>query len=161
MDANRKDNAMPAFDFRKREKGFTLLEVIIAISILTIGILAVASMQIGAIRGNALAGGVTEAATWAGDGIEKLMRLSWNDTLLQDTDGDGANGLDDTGFDNDPATPGDSDQPLVTQGKFTIHCNVADNVVINNTKTVHVIVTWTDNGALKRITFRRVIPRIT
>lgn len=153
MDANRKDNAMPAFDFRKREKGFTLLEVIVAISILTIGILAVASMQIGAIRGNAFAGGVTEAATWAGDGIEKLMRLSWNDPLLQDTDGDGANGLDDTG--------GDSDQPLVTQGKYTIHCNVADNVVINNTKTVHVIVTWTDHGAQKRITFRRVIPRIT
>ena len=153
MDANRKDNAMPAFDFRKREKGFTLLEVIIAISILTIGILAVASMQIGAIRGNAFAGAVTEGAIWAGDGIEKLMRLSWNDPLLQDIDGDGTNGLDDTG--------GDSDQPLVTQGKYTIHCNVADNVVINNTKTVQVIVTWTDHGALRRITFRRVIPRIT
>jgi type IV pilus assembly protein PilV len=161
MKKNRIHTVIPASDFRKREKGFTLLEVIVAISILTIGILAVASMQIGAIRGNAFAGGVTEGAVWAGDGIEKLMRLSWNDPLLQDTDGDGANGLDDTGFDNDPATPGDSDQPLVVEGKYTIHCNVADNVVINNTKTVHVIVTWMDHGAQKQITLRRVIPRIT
>jgi hypothetical protein len=68
--------------------------------------------------------------------------------------------LDDTGFDNDPGTLGDSDQPLITEGKYTIHCNVADNVVINNTKTVHVIVTWSDHGAQKQITLRRVIPRV-
>jgi type IV pilus assembly protein PilV len=161
METDRKDSSMNAFDFRKREKGFTLLEVIVAISILTFGILAVASMQMSAIRGNAFAGGVTEGATWAGDEIEKLMRFAWDDPLLQDTDGDGFNGLDDIGFDNDPTTLGDSDQPLVAQGKYTIHCNVADNVVINNTKTVHVIVTWTDHGALRRITIRRIIPRIT
>ncbi len=45
----------------RREGGFTLLEVIMAISILTIGILAVASMQISAIRGNAFSRDVTES----------------------------------------------------------------------------------------------------
>jgi type IV pilus assembly protein PilV len=39
----------------KTENGFTILEVLIAVSVLAIGILAVASMQISAIRGNAFA----------------------------------------------------------------------------------------------------------
>jgi prepilin-type N-terminal cleavage/methylation domain-containing protein len=44
----------------KKDDGFTLLEVIMAISILTIGLLAVASMQASAIRGNAISREYTE-----------------------------------------------------------------------------------------------------
>jgi type IV pilus assembly protein PilV len=55
------------------ESGFTLLEVIIAISILTIGMLAVASMQAAALRGDSFAYSRTEASTWAQDKMEELM----------------------------------------------------------------------------------------
>lgn len=144
----------------KSEGGFTLIEVIIAISILSFGLLAVATMQVSAIRGNAVAEWDTEATTWAGDQLENLACLDWDDALLQDTDGDGVNGLDDTGFDNDPGTAGDGDQAPVVQGRYTIQWNVADNVLIGDTKTVHVIVTWTDRGVGKRVTLRRAIPRI-
>lgn len=144
----------------KNEGGFTLIEVIIAIGILSFGILAVATMQVSAIRGNAVAEWDTEATTWAGDQIETLACLAWDDALLQDADGDGVNGLDDTGFDNDPGTAGDGDQAPVVQGKYTIQWNVADDVLIGGTKTVHVIVTWTDRGVAKRVTLRRAIPRI-
>jgi prepilin-type N-terminal cleavage/methylation domain-containing protein len=146
-------------DLRGQDRGFTIVEVIVAIAILSFGILAVASMQIMAIRGNAFAGGVTEASTWAGDQAEKLMRLSWDDSLLEDTDGDGTNGLDDVGFDDDPDTTGDSDQRL-TQDPYTIYWNVVDNLPIDDTKTIHVIVVWMDHGVQKRTTVRRVIPRI-
>ena len=64
--------------FRKnlnKREGFTLLEVIVGISILTVGLLAVASMQASSIRGNSFAGGVTEGATWAADRMEKLVAL--------------------------------------------------------------------------------------
>ena len=43
-----------------REAGFTLLEVIVAISILSVGLLAVASMQTAAIKGNDGAYRITE-----------------------------------------------------------------------------------------------------
>jgi prepilin-type N-terminal cleavage/methylation domain-containing protein len=76
------------------EKGFTLLEVIVAISILTIGLLGVASMQVSAIKGNTLAFGITEATSWASDQIEKLIVLPYDHADLQDTDGDGASGLE-------------------------------------------------------------------
>ena len=144
----------------KNDGGFTLIEVIVAIGILSFGILAVATMQVSAIRGNAVAEWDTEATTWAGDQIENLACLAWDDALLQDADGDGVNGLDDTGFDNNAGTAGDGDQAPVVQGRYTIQWNVADNVLIGNTKTVHVIVTWTDRGVAKRVTLRRAIPRI-
>jgi type IV pilus assembly protein PilV len=144
--------------FKRQEKGFTLLEVVVATTILSVGLLAVASMQISSIRGNASAGDVTEAAILLGDEIEKLMRLSWDDPLLQDTDGDGTAGLDDIGFDNDSGTQSDSDRPPVTQGKYTVHCNVAENIIINDTKTIHIIVTWADHGIQKRFIARRIIP---
>ena len=149
-----------AHDGDQNEGGFTLIEVIIAIGILSFGILAVATMQVSAIRGNAVAEWDTEATTWAGDQVENLACLAWDDPLLQDTDGDGVNGLDDTGFDNNGGTAGDGDQAPVVQGRYTIQWNVADNVLIGDTKTVHVIVTWTDHGVAKRVTLRRAIPRI-
>lgn len=142
------------------EGGFTLLEVIVAIAILCFGILAVASMQVASIRGNALSGGLTAANTWAGDMIEKLTRLPWDDPQLQDTDGDGANGLDDTDFDSDPGTPDDADHLPVTQGAYTICWNVAEGVAAPQTKTISVIVTWLDHGVEKRVSIRNIISQL-
>jgi len=141
------------------QKGFTLLEVIVAISILTVGILAVATMQVSAIRGNNFASGVTASASWCGDRLEQLLGLGWDDPFVQDADGDGAGGLDDIGFDNNPATQGDADF-WAARGSYNIYWNVADSEVTANTKTITVIVTWSDHGVLKRVTMRRILPRI-
>lgn len=55
-----------------RGKGFTLLEVLIAISIFAVGVLAVATMQISGTRGNRLANELTQATALAQDKIEEL-----------------------------------------------------------------------------------------
>ena len=137
------------------QSGFTLLEVIIALSIFTIGILAVASMQISAIKGNAAAGGYTESTIWAGDQIERLMHLPYDHDDLQDTDGDGIEGLDD-------ATDAEDDNPNQTpvHGKYRVYWNVAVDDVAHNTKTVSVIVTWPSSGGQKRVSMRHIIPNI-
>jgi len=67
------------------DQGFTLLEVLIAMSIFAIGILGVASMQISAINGNASARMHTEAGTWAADRVERLMAVPYNHTDLDDS----------------------------------------------------------------------------
>lgn len=61
----------------EREAGFTLIEVILSISILAFGLLAVASMQVSAIRGNAYADRVTEATILAESRMEQLMADSY------------------------------------------------------------------------------------
>ena len=60
-----------------RDAGFTLIEVILTISILAFGLLAVASMQVSAIRANGHADRVTEATILAQDKMEELMADSY------------------------------------------------------------------------------------
>ena len=59
------------------QKGFTLMEVMIALSIFAVGILGVFSMQISAINSNANARRVTEDATLAMDKVEELLALPY------------------------------------------------------------------------------------
>jgi len=54
-------------------KGFTIIEVLIAMAIFAIGILGVATMQISSINGNASVRKYSEAAAFAQDQIELLM----------------------------------------------------------------------------------------
>ena len=148
-----------------KQKGFTLLEVIVAISILTIGLLAVASMQVSAIRGNASAYGITEATSWASDQMEKLMALPYDHANLIDTDGDGTDedsdgdGVDDDGgnFGLEDTTVNTADHQ-VTRGKYTVYWNIAVDADADDTKTVNVIVTWTDHGLQKNVSVKCIIP---
>ena len=139
---------------RDNETGFTILEVIIAISILSIGLLAVASMQVSSIRGNALASGVTEGTSWGTDRMEKIISMAYIDydgTNLQDVDGDGDAGLDD-------ATVADADYS-VTEGDYDIFWNIAQNSFLYDTKIVNLIVVWTEQGSEKRFAIRSLLPK--
>jgi len=62
-----------------RHSGFTILEVMIAISILAIGLLAVFSGQNMAIRGNNRASYLTEGMTLAQDKMEELLAVPYDD----------------------------------------------------------------------------------
>lgn len=67
--------------------GFTLIEVLIAMAIFAIGILAVTSMQIRSINQNASARLQTEATTLAVDWMEQLLSLPYEDTWLDEAAG--------------------------------------------------------------------------
>ena len=122
----------------KKEKGFTLLEILVAITILTFGLLAVASMQATAIRGNSFAGGVTEGTTWAGYQLERLMALPYDHRDLDQA----------------------QNPHQVTEDRYAIVWNVTDDTPITNTKTINVIVTWMHQGMQKSVSMQHVIPRI-
>jgi prepilin-type N-terminal cleavage/methylation domain-containing protein len=65
----------------KNEEGFNLIEILIALSILTIGLLAVAKMQGTALNGDSFASAVTESTTLAQDKLEGLLSLPYNDLV--------------------------------------------------------------------------------
>jgi type IV pilus assembly protein PilV len=64
------------------QHGFTLLEVMIALAIFAIGILAVSAMQMNSINQNAGARIQTEATTVATDTMERLLALPYDHSQL-------------------------------------------------------------------------------
>jgi len=160
-------------DMKKNdEKGFTLVEILIAIVVLAIGVLAMGQMQIASIRGNSIANTLTEATTLAQDRMENLIELSYNDNGLSDTDNDGTNqdanndgvddnggnfGLDDTPLDNtSPAAADHPDPNNPIGGVYSIFWNIALDHPINNTKEIRVIVNWTDKGLTKTVSITSI-----
>ena len=64
----------------KNEKGFTLLEVLIAILILSVGLLGMASLTVAIIHGNKFSNDMTTATTLAQDKMEDIRRLGYSGT---------------------------------------------------------------------------------
>ena len=108
----------------QNQKGFTLIEVLMAMAIFSIGILAVGSMQIAAMNGGASARRSTDAATIAQDQIEKIIAGNYDDL----------------------AAPADA----VVNGRYSLNWAVAEEDLNtdgnNDAKNVTVTVTWPDKG---------------
>jgi prepilin-type N-terminal cleavage/methylation domain-containing protein len=100
-------------------KGFTLVEVMIGMAIFVIGYLAVASMQMMAIKGDTSARKTTEAATLAADRLETLMVIPYDNIA--------------------------SGGP-VTEGAYSVSWQVAEGSLLPNTKTITVRVSWQHGG---------------
>ena len=114
----------------QKDQGFTLIEVLIAITIFAVGLLAVATMQISAIRVNSTAGQITTRMTWAQDKLEELMALPYSDPWIEDL-GDPPSGTD---------TAGNAHQETTSDG-HTISWTVKDDTPISSTKLITVKVT--------------------
>jgi type IV pilus assembly protein PilV len=63
----------------KRKNGFTLIEVLIAITVFAVGILAVSVMQIKATGSNARSQNITTAATLAAEQVERILAMKYDD----------------------------------------------------------------------------------
>lgn len=124
----------------KREGGFTLIEMLIAVSILSAGLLALGTMQVSAISGGAYSSNVTEGSTLAADRLEKLLALPYTHEDLDATKN--------PHVETDPTT-----------GR-TVSWNVVDNVPMVNTKTITFTVQWTDRGIQKSVSIQRIIARM-
>jgi type IV pilus assembly protein PilV len=70
-------------NFKTDDGGFTLIEILIALSIFSFGLLAIAQMQIVAIQGNSFAKEGIRAVCCLQDLAEQLMRLPLSDPILK------------------------------------------------------------------------------
>lgn len=122
-------------------KGFTLIEAMIALAVFSIGLLGIASMLITSVKGNSFAFKTTTATTLAQAQIEELSSFDFNDPNITDADNDGNGGLADTGAN------ADFTRTVNCNGEqYTLFWNVADNYPNTDNKLIRVIVNWSEEG---------------
>jgi type IV pilus assembly protein PilV len=111
----------------RRRAGFTILEALIAMSILGVGLLALAAMQLFALRGGESGRRTTEAAAIAETRMEQLQRATWTDVAP-------------TGGWTAASTLSSPGQSGV---EYNVKWRIAD-VVAGATRSIDVQVTWTE-----------------
>lgn len=118
--------------------GFSLIEVMIAFTILGVGLLAVAGAQVSAIQGSQNGRHLTQGAIVAQNQIERLNGSIWTDLVpagwtapvARDTNVDDGNG-------------GAIEQSYSVSWRFL-------NLVLNETRIIDVRVTWTEPNGRNR-----------
>jgi prepilin-type N-terminal cleavage/methylation domain-containing protein len=145
------------FNILTASRGFTLIEALVALAVLTIGILTMYTMQTGSIRGNYRAARITTAASWAADRMEQFNAMAYDDPRLMDVQNDGTdqddngNGIDDDdegirvddianfGLDSNSASTADYTVSGELDG-FTMYYNVAVDQPVAQMKTIRIII---------------------
>ncbi len=110
------------------DEGFSLIEILITVLILSIGLLAIGKMQIGALSGTDLSGQILEATYIAQSKMDTLLCLDYDDPQLS------VNATNSTIVKAASGT------------EYTVNPPIIDvNYPINNTKTITLKVSW-QNG---------------
>jgi prepilin-type N-terminal cleavage/methylation domain-containing protein len=87
---------MSSRDFHRekiRPQGFSLIEVLIALVILSVAFLALASLMVQTTKNNSFGGHMTEAATFAQDQLENLRISSWVNVVTGNDVRQGSTGI--------------------------------------------------------------------
>ncbi len=141
------------------ENGFTLIEVLIAMVILSIALLGLSSMNLYTIQGNNFARLATAAVALAQDKIEALKNLSYTDAQLTDsnTGNDGSyTALQSTTTVDSQEANIDEKGNSGTGGTYTRVTNIANSGTgansYANTKLIVVIVSWSDSSGSHSVT---------
>jgi len=124
---------------RKGSRGFTLLEVVVAMLLLAIGLLSLMTLQIRAVHNNSFSNSLSVASCFARNQVEALRAASaanWNSVA----DGTFTN----TVTDNDPGT-GATRMVFTRQWQIQTHAS-------GRMRDVSVAVSWNQDGRTHQTT---------
>jgi len=170
------------------ENGFTLIEALVAMAILTIGILSLYSMQINSVQGNTKANRQTVKSSLVTDQIEQLLGKPYCHEDLRDDDdgkapaaasqwsvssctsnGDGTgkdpdgDGIDASGnnFGLDDMTVSTADGTWNSpDGLYAIYWNIAKDIPMPGLKTIRVHVVDKKRAGSIPITYQYIKARV-
>lgn len=149
----------------RSEAGFTLIEALVAMVVLTIGVLSLFTMQEVAIRGNSIGNSISAVTNISSAQVEQIMNRDFDDKdWLADANGNGTmrdlneDGKDDSGghFGLEDIKAAADYTSTTPDKKYTIYYNVAIDVPLPGTKLVQVIVQDNANRMSSPVTFQYI-----
>jgi prepilin-type N-terminal cleavage/methylation domain-containing protein len=127
----------------RSSKGFTLLEILVALVILSIGVLGYMAVQFQSVNGRAFARTLHRAMT---AGITNLEELRTRD--FAQLSGEGVQYF--CRMTGDPANEVDYDEGRAYKAEWSIadwsHVSANPNCFINEMKSMQVVIRWKENG---------------
>lgn len=126
----------------RRQDGFSLVEVLVALAILAVGLLGLALFQVTAIKGNAVAAKWTEATELAQDRIERFRHVAWDNIVSSNAAGFTTGPPAQPVYANLPAAAGDN-----TTVRGTPYYRVWYVAGTASLKTITVWCCWRDDTA--------------
>jgi len=162
MKSNDLAGSRTSFLFRKNSRsGFGLLELLIAITILAVGMLGIVKLQMQSSFANAGSRNISAAVNLARSKMEYLKRIGAYSiqagSITDLIDPESANPATTIDLDNWPSPdfsegPFNEAQDSSSNGKiFTRSWNVVDNYPMADFKTIRVRVSWTYQGTPKHV----------
>ena len=131
----------------KNEKGFSLVELLVAVVMLAVGLLAVAGMQSLAINKNAYANRYSTATALAQEVMEDFLAREPSSAIFQSDAGLGPPDPSAANYDLDPSAVVTSNSVTVTgSGTFTVLYSIDANNPVTNVAKITVKVETTIGG---------------
>lgn len=139
------------------QKGFSLIEILIAMVILSVGLLSLFMLQSAAVKGNQRSSLLSERVTVATKHLEFLLILPFDDTRLSDDDQ-----VSDDAFDHTPETDGTDNNGDGTidddldddESNYTVQWNVED--ITSDQKSITLSVTGSSLGQDRTVTLSTI-----
>jgi len=125
-------------NYSAKSFGFTMIEVLIALVILSVAFLGLAGLMVQTTKNTSFGGLMTEAATFAQDKLEELRATSWN-SLASFSGADSATDHPEFGY------------KVNFRRSWGVQSNPDDTA-----RTISVTVTW-DDRTRRSITLRSVL----
>ncbi len=160
-------------------KGFTLLEVLMGVTVFMIGMLGVTALNISALKSNTFAGNMSEATFLGSSRLEALMGMDYDDLDAgadgiggsqagtqdddddglddddpEDTDAPAVDGIPNFGLDNNTTATADGfDEDIGKNSIYSVYWNIAEDEPMADAKTIKVIVQWRMKDEVRQIDF--------
>ena len=129
----------------RNKEGFSLIEVLVALTILSVGLLGLAMFQVTAIKGNAIASKWTVATELAQDRLERFRHVDWT-SIQSSVPGGFVPGTQPAQSAYGSLGGGVGDNTLVRGTQYYRAWQVSSNAT-NSLKTITVWCCWKDDAA--------------